>query len=232
MPDRIEFTCSACGRAATDPEAERPGWAAVAGFGDCVAWLNDEADHPGYLLKEASPIPGTVYRLRVSYPFRAEVGHAFWAMFRPWMIAMNGWDDGSAADLARSGLARCVWSGLVEPGDDGATVIAVEVVDFVPFDAIEARLGCGPRPDDPLDLDLFGFHVDPTVVRGDVSVHVAHFQGDGNSYVLCRHDGGARRVTLAGFWDWHEDYVFAGSHPVSEDEWSTLAGAPSQSSPG
>jgi hypothetical protein len=210
--------------ASTDPWADKPAWARVAGFGCAdLSSLPPPTAGPHWWLLEETPVVGRTYPLRVWRPFRGALGDPIWVVYPPLTPEPAEWCDVPAA-LPTAGLARCRLLDLLsheepDPVYGPGAWLQVAIEEAIALPDLAARFApetAGPPLPPSIapgsSTYLWGCH------WGDLHFLGYSAEGDVREWVVWqRHPGGAA-VLLGGDRIHDDDIIYAGHRPLGGAE--------------
>ena len=198
MACSIALRCRACGEEAGDPRHDGGG---IAGFAGSVSWLGLEAGVEGARpLLEWVPEGGARHRLAVRFPFAATSEEPFWALYRPPLAHLNGWEDEPGA-IAFSAVVECRLVEAAEEGPQSATVV-VEVARSIPV----PEIGREVAPSERAGNLTYVFGGRSSLARSGPFTHLSvDVEGDAGAWAIAERRGGDDFLILGGDWSWHVD---------------------------
>lgn len=219
MPD-LEFRC-VCGQIGHRPSLAEQPWATIAAYaGDAAQWHASRASalrtEAPFSLLARPPSVGERHWLKVSRPFAAVIGEAFWSLFEPPLISWNGIDeDTTPEDIGALALVR---SRLLagEATDERGGIAEVEVEAVTTLDDL---LALDPVPYTP-PPDFWRFMLrngwEPARIGGFLHAE-GNIEGDEGVWALIRESDAGRDLLLYSSWGFHTDHVWAGRARLPAD---------------
>jgi hypothetical protein len=232
MPEEIVFSWTdspRAGAASTDPWADKPAWARIAGFG-CAALSSTSppATGPHWILLEQPPTVGRTYPLRVWLPFRGALGEAIWVVYPPPAAdpEVAEWCDVPAA-LPTGGLARCRLLEVIshdapDPGYGPGAWLHVAIEEAIALPELAARFA----PDTagrPFPPGIGPYHPYTRGCHwGDLHYLTHSAEGDVHEWAIWQQVPGGAAVVLGGERIFDNDIIYAGHRPLGAAEWRAV----------
>ena len=209
--DVISFGRCVCGFEPVQPSCAGEPWAAVAGYGDCLTFLED--DHERGLA--FAPAPGSIVAVRLAYPFLAEIGAPFWCLFDPPAAALDGYID-YARDLPGLRLVQARIVGPPTQETDRQAYARAEIIELVePASLLALAPTAGSLSH---IISRVNFYHPDTSHYGQFSYKISNIEGETISWTLMSTTNLGSTLLIFGESGQHENRFFAGNRPLNKEE--------------